>query len=219
MKNFVETYIKGYLINKEGQVYSTKSNKLIKPKTDKDGYLEYHLSTPKGIVYKRAHRLVAETFIPNPNNLPQVNHIDGNKANNHIDNLEWCTCSENNLHRMQVLHHNHDTAKLFLINNTVKVSKSELKKMTSRQYVEAIDNNETPFNYSVFIWEDGLLNVYFNGEKIHSFKNNAEAATYYHKAKNTISTKVHKKLTPNQQFSLNNKVKRLSERSRTAIDT
>lgn len=44
------------------------------------------------------HRLIAKTFLPNPNNLPAVNHKDGNKQNNYIENLEWCTDSENQMH-------------------------------------------------------------------------------------------------------------------------
>lgn len=63
------------------------------------GYLGVCLYDKKGSskTYK-VHRLVAQAFIPNPNNLPQVNHIDENKENNTVDNLEWCTCEQNLFH-------------------------------------------------------------------------------------------------------------------------
>ena len=65
---------------------------------DRCGYREVMLSEYGTCNQYRVHRLIAETFIPNPNNLPCVNHKDGNKLNNCVDNLEWCTHSENTKH-------------------------------------------------------------------------------------------------------------------------
>lgn len=62
------------------------------------GYLKVQLSYKYKSIPKRVHRLVAEAFIPNPNNYKCVNHIDGNKLNNNVDNLEWCTYSYNTKH-------------------------------------------------------------------------------------------------------------------------
>ena len=73
-----------------------KSEKILKPKSNsKDGYLRIALSKNGKVKDKLIHRLVAEEFIPNPNNLPQVNHKDENKNNNYVTNLEWCDSKYN----------------------------------------------------------------------------------------------------------------------------
>lgn len=91
-----------YLINREGKVYSLISKKLISQRLDRYGYLRCNLYRNQKQVTITVHRLVAMAFLPNPNNLPEVNHKDGNKLNNHIDNLEWVTTSENQKHAFRI---------------------------------------------------------------------------------------------------------------------
>lgn len=69
----------------------------------KDWYFGVVLYNNEMRCRKKVHRLVAEAFIPNPENKPCVNHKDGNKLNNCVENLEWCTYSENNLHAFRTL--------------------------------------------------------------------------------------------------------------------
>ena len=86
-----------YQVSNLGKVKSIRNNKLMKLRTDYRGYLDVLFSVNKKTKRYKVHRLVAEAFIPNPHNLPQVNHKDENKQNNFANNLEWCT-NEYNYH-------------------------------------------------------------------------------------------------------------------------
>ena len=90
----------GYGADEQGNIYSFKRKLPIQKKTfpNDRGYLRVTLSKNNRHVTQSVHRLLALTFIPNPDNKPQVNHIDSNRMNNKVDNLEWVTCSENVLH-------------------------------------------------------------------------------------------------------------------------
>jgi hypothetical protein len=80
------------------QVTEWDSNRLLKPARKNNGYMYCQLSKDGKTSPKMIHRLVAEAFIENPQNKPTVNHIDGNRENNDVDNLEWATYTENNIH-------------------------------------------------------------------------------------------------------------------------
>lgn len=87
-----------YAINEYGDVLSVRRNKVLVPVKVSNGYLSVQLSVLGKVKRIRIARMVAELFVPNPNGYPQVNHKDGIKTNNHKDNLEWCTQSQNVTH-------------------------------------------------------------------------------------------------------------------------
>lgn len=92
----VENYEDLYEVSDAGRVRNKVSGKILKPFSDgRKGYLKVDLYKDGIRKTYRIHRLVAEAFIPNPLNLSQVNHIDENKINNNVDNLEWCDCQYN----------------------------------------------------------------------------------------------------------------------------
>lgn len=99
-----------YYITDTGDVYSRNPVhnpngriKKMNPWVNKYGYKMVDLIKDGKKIHKQVHRLVAQEFIPNPENKPQVNHIDGNKQNNTVSNLEWATASENIAHTYRVL--------------------------------------------------------------------------------------------------------------------
>ena len=87
-----------YSITKSGKVYSHITNKFLAERINRDGYVYISLYKNKIQHNAKMHRLVVEHFIPNDIEKLVVNHKDGNKTNNHVDNLEWCTKSYNLKH-------------------------------------------------------------------------------------------------------------------------
>ena len=93
-----------YIINNLGKVKSFKKNseRILKPSIN-NGYYYVNLTNNNGKkVNKYIHRMLAELFIPNPNNLPNVDHIDTKRLNNDLFNLRWCTHSENQFNRNKI---------------------------------------------------------------------------------------------------------------------
>lgn len=105
-----------YAITSDGMVWSYRSHRFLTSRKRKDGYWQINFSVDGTITTHLIHRLVAETWIPNYDNKPTVDHIDKNKNNNHISNLRWATYSE------QVF--NEDT--------TIVHSKKNMKKMREK---------------------------------------------------------------------------------------
>ena len=90
----VTEFYNGYWVVENGKVISThrtKTYRILKPRAKKGGYLYVRIDGQECAV----HRLVATAFLPNPNNKPEVDHLDRDKSNNDVSNLEWVTAQEN----------------------------------------------------------------------------------------------------------------------------
>lgn len=131
-----------YKVSSDGKVYRVKKNGELKERVctvSSNRYKTVVMSNCGAISGSTVHRLVAEAFLPNPNNLPCVNHIDGNKLNNNVDNLEWCTYKENSEHAI-------DSGVSFARKNqkkaTVKANQSRAI-MTAEEASDMLEMKET----------------------------------------------------------------------------
>lgn len=142
-------YIKGYKylysINRKGEIYSYHSNKLMKLMKDKDGYLKVNLSKNGKSRKYIVHRLVAQTFLENPNKFPQVNHKNGIKDDNRVENLEWCTVSSNHKHAFKIGLKNHKGSK----HPNSKLTEKEVLNIRRYYKIKNITQQELANKYNV----------------------------------------------------------------------
>ena len=99
----IEGYEDLYQVSNLGRVKRLNTGRILKGRKNTNGYLQVILCKNGKTKHYYIHRLVAQVFIPNQENKPQVNHIDENKENNHAENLEWVTSKENNNHGTRTL--------------------------------------------------------------------------------------------------------------------
>lgn len=89
-----------YKVSPDGRIFSVRANRFVNPFLSTKGYhrIRLYISGDRKPKFLYVHRAVAEAYISNKNGLPQINHINGIKTDNRVDNLEWCTASQNVKH-------------------------------------------------------------------------------------------------------------------------
>ena len=152
-----------YFISNFGRVFSKKSNKVMKNRVvSKNGYQQITLDNSQLLV----HRLVAQAFIPNPNNLPCVNHKDENPGNNDFRNLEWCTYKYNSNYGTNPIRHskkmldryNNDTDwKSDCIKRLAEIQKKKRKRVVQ---LDKFNNYLKTYESSYATEKDGHLSVH-----------------------------------------------------------
>lgn len=130
LKKFIQNTNNMYEVYTDGKIYSYYSNKFLKLDKSKGYYRVTLTMEDKSLLHFYCHRLVANAFIPNPENKPTVNHIDGNKLNNNVKNLEWATVSENCKHAndtgLRIANKGEDCSYAKLTNKIVKEIKQDI---------------------------------------------------------------------------------------------
>ena len=119
-----------YQVSNEGRIFSVINSIFLKP-IENNGYYTVSLYKNKKPSINNIHRLVAEAFIPNPNNLPCVNHKNEIKTDNKVNNLEWCTYQYNNTYN--------NKAKKIAIKESVQIKQYDLNGHFIKEWINAVE--------------------------------------------------------------------------------
>lgn len=145
-----------YLVSSEGEVKSVRTGKVLKPTTDKDGYLYYVLCVNGNRKTIKAHRLVASAFIPNAENKPAIDHINGIKTDNRVSNLRWVTNQEN-------------TNNPITLEKVIREGMKRIPKMQERSQLRGYGRIKTK------VYKDNLLVGEFDSQKLAAEYTNVSA--------------------------------------------
>lgn len=148
-----------YQISEDGKVYSKIKQIFMKPSLSKYGYYRVGLTNANGKKIISIHRLVAKTYLPNTFNKPQVNHINGIKSDNRLENLEWATREENMQHAYSngLMKGFYESANKIVINLNNGVfydcvtdasNSINMKYSTLRSMLQGHRKNKTPLKYA-----------------------------------------------------------------------
>lgn len=186
-----------YIVSSDGKVYSTnnigraKYHKEISQRKNSDGYMQITGGKTGHRGQYRVHRMIAEAFIPNPDNLPEVNHKDNNRTNNCVDNLEWCTHVYNIQYSIDSGNHistsdltgdknpnygNHTLKEKY--KNNPELSKENQSRPDSKngrakrvKIFDIIENNELEFGYIRAAASYLIINGFTDAKKVDSVMN------------------------------------------------
>lgn len=145
MKQYKDT---PYYVSANGQVFREGSTKPLKPDVARHGYMRVTMCVNGKTHRASVHRIVAETYIPNPDNKPQVNHIDNDRSNNAVSNLEWVTVSENALHGVKQGNWANLIASQAVSKNKFTQSEKKFKALLGEHFIRL--ENRNPRNIVVY---------------------------------------------------------------------
>lgn len=208
-KDFYKTPYEGYYVSKDAEILSTfvrggrgkidlsKAYLMQQNKIDKYGYKQIRISINGKGKYMGLHIIIAETFLRRPSSLHQVDHIDRNRLNNHIENLRFVTVSENAKNRNNIPH-NKMTLQVEKENEEKKIYKSLEEAYThpnlNETYIRTILKKQIKWAHVFILFETNTYDVYWNGEIIKRFNSIDSIMEFFNvKQRKTILSRINNK--------------------------